>query len=214
LPVLTTNYDRLVEVACEAAGLHVDTMFDGMTLGQPNAKAVRESLIRVTGLVGNKLRKEVREHARVFKPHGSLDWYLTPRGPVRFVGGLALPRMIATPGRRKLRKGYDQPFDEHRGTMNKLLKNAARLLVIGYGFNDDHLETRIVELIRQGLPTIIMTRELSAAALQLANENVSVIALDRENDLRSRMFFQGKPYSLPVADLWDLGIFVDEVLSP
>jgi hypothetical protein len=59
-----------------------------------------------------------------------------------------------------------------------------------------------------------MTRELSAAALQLANENVSVIALDRENDLRSRMFFQGKPYSLPVADLWDLGIFVDEVLSP
>jgi hypothetical protein len=29
LPILTPNYDRLIEVACEMAGLHVDTMAIG-----------------------------------------------------------------------------------------------------------------------------------------------------------------------------------------
>ena len=214
LPILTTNYDRLIEVACEAAGLPVDTMFDGAVLGRPDAKTARENLLRVAGLKGSQLRKRFREHARVFKPHGSLDWYRGYEGPVRFAGELELPRMIVAPGRRKLRHGYDRPYDEHRETMNRILDRSARLLVIGYGFNDDHLQTRLVDLIHRGTPTVLLTRELSPAARSIAMEYPMVTALEREGDDGTRIIHRQVVYTIERLSIWDLGIFVDEVLAP
>lgn len=214
LPILTTNYDRLVEVACEAAGLHVDTMFDGSVIGTLDVKNARQSLLRVTDLRGQSIRKRYRSHARVLKPHGSLDWYQGPDGPIRFAGHLNLPRLIVAPGRRKLRRGYDRPFDEHRETMNRLLNGVARLFVVGYGFNDDHLETRLTELIRQGKPTLMLTRTLSPRARSLATKNPSVTALERESDERTRMIFRGETLSINEPGIWDLGNFVDEVMKP
>ena len=213
LPILTTNYDRLVEVACEAAGLQVDTMFDGSVLGRLDASNSRQSLLRTTEIISGKLRKEYRKHARVFKPHGSLDWYHSPDGPVRFSGDLELRRMIITPGKRKFRDGYDRPFSDHREKMNGLLDRAARLLIVGYGFNDDHLETHLNSLIRKGKPTLILTRGLSQTARSLAINNTAVIALERETGEKTRMIFQGKTFSINKPELWDLGAFVEEVFT-
>lgn len=215
IPILTTNYDRLVEFACEAVGLPVDPMFDGAVLGRPDAKESRENQMRTVGLHGGKVvRKRYRRHARVFKPHGSLDWYDTKVGPRRFAGTLPAPRMIVTPGRRKLRKGYDSPFDQHRETMNRLLDEAARLLVVGYGFNDDHLETRLSARIKSGIPTLILTHSLSQRAKEFAQECEAVIAIDSGSVTSSRVFFERNTFELPIEGLWDLGRFVEEVLSP
>ena len=214
IPILTTNYDRLIEIACETAGWHVDTMFDGSVVGRPDAKAARENLLRAAGLHGRNIRMRRRDHARIFKPHGSLDWYTGPDGPIRFAGNLELPRLVVSPGRRKLRKGYDRPFDEHRETMNKLLSETARLFVIGYGFNDDHLETHLSELISRGAPTLIITRSLSTNAEKIARENASVTAIDRVDDQECRIIRSGSEVKAEIAPIWDLGTFVDEVLRP
>lgn len=214
IPIFTTNYDRLLEVACEVAGLHVDSMFDGSTVGFPNAKAARDNLLRSAGLVGKQVRMRRRPHARILKPHGSLDWFDGPTGPIRYGGELSLPRLVVSPGRRKLRKGYDRPFDEHRETMNNLLRNAARLFVIGYGFNDDHLETHLSHLIERGVSTLIITRSLSANAEQIARNNTTVTAIDRIDDQTFRLFKSGKESSVIGNPIWDLETFVDEVLRP
>ncbi len=214
VPILTTNYDRLVEVACEAAGLHVDNGFDGSILGMSNPEEAEKNLVRSEQIVSSRLRRRKRPHARVFKPHGSLDWYQGAEGPVRYVGDLNLNRLIVTPGRSKLRKGYDKPFDEHRDTINRIIERSTRFLIIGYGFNDDHLETRLTQKIGSGTPTLLLTRDLSAKAKSLALANTAVIAIERADDISSRIFFHGKSVEVNTADLWDLAVFVDEVLNP
>jgi hypothetical protein len=214
IPVLTTNYDRLIEAACEAAKLPVDTMFDGATLGWHDEKESRASLLRAVGLHGRTVRKRRRKHVRIFKPHGSLDWYETPNGPVRYSGSLRVQRLLITPGRKKLRRGYDSPFDVHREMANRLVDEAGRFLILGYGFNDDHLETRLARRVGEGVKTLILCRDLSARAKELLGRNAGVLGIERIDTHRSRVFIDKQEFELPIPDLWDLNVFIDEVPEP
>lgn len=213
-PILTTNYDRLIEVACEVSGLALDTMFDGDVVGKPDSTESRNNLLRTAGIHGRTVRMRRRNHARIFKPHGSFDWYDGPEGPLRFSGDLNLARLVVSPGRRKLRKGYDRPFDEHREAMNKCMAEAARLLVIGYGFNDDHLETHLSQVIQRGAPTLILTRTLSENSEVIARNHGNVIAIDRLDDCQCRIFRNGSAEAVAMEPIWDLETFVQEILCP
>ena len=214
IPILTTNYDRLIEVACESIQLPVDTMFDGGALGWHDEKEARLNLLRAAGLHGRFVRKRLRKHVRLFKPHGSLDWYETPNGPIRFQGSIEGVRLIITPGRKKLRRGYDTPFDVQREKANRLLDEASRFLVIGYGFNDDHLETRLTGRIKEGVRTLILTRGLSLPAKTLVTQHSSVVAIERKDDRSSRIYINDNLVDIPVPELWDVGGFITEVLEP
>jgi hypothetical protein len=75
LPIITTNYERLVELAVEEAGLGVDTMFIGRLAGALDEKESRHSFCRSVELRKGRARLLHRERALVYKPHGSLDWY-------------------------------------------------------------------------------------------------------------------------------------------
>ena len=46
IPVVTTNYDRLIEIAAEAVGLGLDTLFVGQTFGHLDSKQSQFSLCR------------------------------------------------------------------------------------------------------------------------------------------------------------------------
>ena len=46
IPVVTTNYDRLIEIAAEAVGLGVDTLFVGQHVGHLDSKRSQFSLCR------------------------------------------------------------------------------------------------------------------------------------------------------------------------
>ena len=91
LPIITTNYDRLVEIAVEEAGLGVDSMFVGDFAGSLNEREAQFSHCRdVTSHRRPKLH--FRSRAIVSKPHGSLDWYLRDGRPVRYRWGFAARR--------------------------------------------------------------------------------------------------------------------------
>jgi hypothetical protein len=74
LPVVTTNYDRLVEVAVEEASLGVDTLFVGHFAGELNEQESRLSFCREVTLKAGRAQYRYRPRANIFKPHGSLDW--------------------------------------------------------------------------------------------------------------------------------------------
>ncbi len=217
IPVVTTNYDRLVEVASEEAGLGVDTLFVGQFAGHLNEKESRLSFCRDVTLAKGRVQYRFRERVNVFKPHGSLDWYHREGKPVSYAGELPLPRLIITPGLNKFRNGYESPFDRHRERANSAIDKASRFLIIGYGFNDDHLETHLTPRIRSGVPTLLLTHSLSENALKLARENANVIAAQyaaadgREGSL---MFVNKTEEFVPDLALWDLGVFISKVLEP
>jgi len=217
IPIVTTNYDRLVEVATEEAGLGVDTLFVGNFAGELNETESRLSFCREVTLRGKQVQYRYRERANVFKPHGSLDWYHRDGKPVRYSGEIDLPRLIITPGLNKFRNGYESPFDRHRERANSAIDRASRFLVIGYGFNDDHLETHLTPRIRNGVPALLLTYALSDNARKLLAGCSNVIAIQRAEKggvAGSSVFIAGVETFFSGLALWDLGTFVTEVLEP
>lgn len=216
VPIITTNYDRLVEIAAEEAGLGVDTMFVGRFAGKLNEHESRLSFCREVALKKSRVAYRYQPRARVYKPHGSLDWYLRNGKPVHYAGDLpGSQRLIITPGQNKFRNGYESPFDHHRNRANEAINRASRFLILGYGFNDDHLETHLTPAIRGGKPTLLMTRTLSAAAEVLATNNANVIALDcaKQDGIEgTRVIIEKIHLFFPGLALWDVRSFIAEVL--
>ncbi|MEH3091286.1 MAG: SIR2 family protein [Agrobacterium cavarae] len=217
IPIVTTNYDRLVELACEEAGLGVDTMFRGHFAARLDPEESHWSFCRNVKFMGGKnVRYIFAPKANVFKPHGSLDWYHREGSPVRHGGTLPLPRLIITPGLNKYRTGYESPFDKHRERANDAIDRASRFLVVGYGFNDDHLETHLTPRIRSGVKTMILTQGLSAKAREIATSNKNVIAAEAYEEAGvpgTRFIIDGAHIFFPGLDYWDLGGFVNGVLA-
>ena len=216
IPIVTTNYDRLAELACEEAGLGVDTMFSGHFAARLDPEDSYWSFCRHVKLVGKNVRYKFASKANVFKPHGSLDWYHREGNPVRYAGILPLPRLIITPGLSKFRSGYESPFDKHREKGNDAIDKARRFLIIGYGFNDDHLETHLTPRIKSGVKTVILTYALSPKAREIAIENNNVVAVEfHENggNAGARIIVDGAEVFYPGIDYWDLDGFVKGVLA-
>lgn len=212
--VITTNYDVLAEVAFEEAGFAIDTMFSGQFSGRLNERDAKLALLREVKIVRKNARFVWRNHARIAKPHGSLDWFNRGGVPVRSAIRLDVSdALIVAPGRRKFRTGYDSPFDVQRERANRAVDEAKRFLILGYGFNDDHLETHLVPAIERGAPTLILTRGLSGKAEHIARSSANVIAIDRRDlDSRSRVLVGTSSYTFD-KNFWDLGSFVEEVFG-
>jgi len=217
ISIVTTNYDRLIELAAEIAGYGIDTLFPGQYYGKFDPELSKESLwTGKRAQKGKGIKRVYRKHVVVLKPHGSLDWFLHNGQPIRCTLPMQAPRLMITPGQSKYRMGYEKPFDRHRDVANQAIDNAARLLIIGYGFNDDQLETHLKPEIRKGKPCVIITKDLTENGVQLLQECRSILAVcSYDNDGRrgSRIICEGQDIFLPETEMWDLEQFVTEVLE-
>jgi hypothetical protein len=178
--IVTTNYDRLIEFAAEIQDISVDTGFCGGCFGRLNPKRTRDGLssfVHPSSKKGIPIKRQLRQHIALYKPHGSVDWFLHEGNPVRCVVPLASERLMITPGTSKYRKGYDSPFDYHRSAANRAIDLASGFLVIGYGFNDDQLETHLRPQLAAGKPCLILTKSLTAKAQHVVVDHLSVLAL-------------------------------------
>jgi SIR2-like domain len=214
LPILTPNYDRLVEIACEMAGFHVDTTAIGHYAGAFDHSRSCMSSCRGITPRGKSTVLEHYPRAIVLKPHGSFDWYRNGTNAVRCSIDLDLERLIITPGLNKYRAGYDIPFDKHRELANNHINRCARLFVVGYGFNDDHLQTHLEKRIRDGTPTLIITRTPSKKARALAVESPNCVCLAKPTvHAGVTITTNGTSLEMPGLELWDLGILTKELLT-
>ena len=211
LPIITTNYDRLIEIAAEEIDLGVDTMFVGNFAGSLDRNKSRMSFCENISKNSRQASLTYRSKINVFKPHGSLDWYERAGKPVRFSGDLDLSRLVITPGLNKFRSGYDSPFDVHRERANIAINAAARFLLIGYGFNDDHLETHLRPKIQSGTPSLILTYALSENAKTIIANIPSVIAIEQHPD-GSTVHISGHVIQITGRDIWSVAGFVKGVL--
>jgi hypothetical protein len=125
--------------------------------------------------------------------------------------------LIIPPGQSKYRNGYSSPFDLHRERGNKAIDRASRFLIIGYGFNDDHLETHLTQKIKSGVPTLLLTHSLSAKAKSVLNLSAHVFALEDATVggvPATRVFSNGAIDVFNGITLWDLNNLVKEVFEP
>ncbi|WP_097461521.1 SIR2 family protein [Mangrovitalea sediminis] len=214
VPVVTTNYDRLVEVAVEFCGMGVDVLFSGQNIGNFDPKESKASLCRGVKKTKSFVYLTFKQHITVLKPHGSLDWFLRNGEPIRCTLGQLGRKLLITPGVNKFRGGYDRPFDAHRERANREIDKASRYLILGYGFNDDHLQVHLDHQLRSGKPAVLLTRSLSSNAKRIAAESPGMTTIFRINDDQFGILNSGNELAFNGPPIWDLGIFVKEVLEP
>ena len=106
LHVVTTNYDRVAEFACNSKNVLFQTGF------APGYIQTWESTGRVKLVHGFKAARVVK----IWKIHGSLDWFRTVGDRTVGLPVFELPSkdhytpLIVTPGLNKYEKTYEDPF--------------------------------------------------------------------------------------------------------
>ncbi|TCU64443.1 SIR2-like protein [Tissierella praeacuta] len=216
LVIITTNYDRLIEVACEIKSIPVDNLFYGKNISILDKDKSKMSFCQKVVRSGNKAKLSYIKKVLIYKPHGCLSWYLYNGIPISSTFDLDLERLIVTPGANKYRSGYNTPFDVHRASANSAIENASRFIIIGYGFNDDHLETYLKKRIKDGTPTLILTRSLSENTKNIIDgkENVISISHYKENsNSGSEIIFNNKLYRFQDINWWDIEKFNEGVFG-
>ena len=87
--VITTNYDRLIELSAESAGFLVDVRARGFYHAQFSKTSGAFAFAKTVTPTRNGLRKIEERCFSLYKPHGSLDW-IESRG--EFILYRLLPR--------------------------------------------------------------------------------------------------------------------------
>lgn len=160
LNVVTPNYDRIAEYAAEIGSIYHETGFSyghmRWRIGDPGHNVQ----------VGGQSRPRVSIH----KVHGSFEWVRDDQGTIR-----ALPishphpegwkRTIVTPGLRKYERTYDEPFVSIKASCDRAFSTANAFLCSGFGFNDNHIQTKIRERFRtRQVPLVLITHKVTPTA--------------------------------------------------
>lgn len=196
--IVTTNYDRLVEYACDQGRVHHYTGFTHGFFRQLAAPSEISSARR----------------ANIWKVHGSLDWFQSPlEDTVALSNILGIPDryqpQIVTPGTQKYQKTHFEPFRSIINNADQALNEAGSYLCIGYGFNDEHIQPKLMlKCLRQKTPITIITYTLSDSAkkLILDGKAQNYLAIERgETDDQSIVYSSLDEYPLKVEkNIWSL----------
>lgn len=165
--IITTNYDRVIEYACDSVGIPVSTGFEGCYQK------------RFTG------RFPSRDTVNLLKVHGSLDVFRDAHDVAVSIPMLrelrpGLVPEIITPGRSKFEAILQGTPRQILSAADERIGQAASFLCIGYGFNDTQVQENIVSRIRTGVPIVVVTQEVfDSAAHLLANNAKHYISIQK-----------------------------------
>lgn len=209
--IVTPNYDRVAEYACDIAGYFHTAGF------VPGIIRKREG----SDLVSLKRGAHTARMVRIWKVHGSIDWFADNSDRVvslPILGKLqtGFAPLIVTPGVSKYERTHDEPFRSAIQGADRALDQAAAFLCVGYGFRDRHIQPKIVERCRQkNVPIVILARTLTDEAKRFlaGSAGQAYMAIEKEGE-RSRVFLPEYPDGISVAqpDLWSFDNFNKTVL--
>lgn len=149
LNIVTTNYDRVLEYTMSYHDVIFTDGFNGRVLSSFN-----ENLFQSKNIVN------------LIKVHGSLNWF-NINGEIRYASSCFdkyTPQIIA-PGKSKYQDAYNSPYRELIQKADNFIKDAPSFLVVGFGFNDEHLTPRIKTQIKRGVPLVLITKKITESTI-------------------------------------------------
>lgn len=211
LHVVTTNYDRVIEYACNSAGLLFSTGFTPGYLQKWEA----------TGGVGFTRGGNAARTVKIWKVHGSLDWFQMADDRVVGLPVFQLPDpshlpLIVTPGLNKYEKTHQDPFRSTISGADTALRGASAFLTIGFGFRDQHIHPKIIERCREkNVPIVVLARTLTDEAKAFLADKAGQNYLGIEEEAGgSRAYSREHPdgFSIPDQDYWSAEGFMSLVI--
>jgi hypothetical protein len=222
--VITTNYDHLIEWSASASGWRVWDGFEEGAIGSPLSVAeLNESMTRISGY-GKRRVTTHRPHLRIYKPHGSLSWFKYPDGQIKRLQGAGLQLLpmlaragivpaIVTPGTGKYLETHRDPYNSVLAEMRSVLDERRPLVIVGFGFNDLHIQGSFEAVLRsEGVPKIVLARQLSDSAKALIRDRRirNYIAVQKEGSGSRIVSDAVASFSAPEPDLWTFHALLDQ----
>jgi SIR2-like domain len=172
--VFSLNYDPLIERAAAHVRVRVIDGYLGVEHSYFDAAVFEERIGRIRGTHRGKQFDETVKPIHLLKLHGSLGWYECPATGARRCGfGSGPPvgtkRLMVPPQCRKaadtLYPPYSALWSTFRGCLGHNAAPINRLVCIGYGFADEHVNAVIeAALARTDFTVLIFAKVLSATA--------------------------------------------------
>ena len=89
------------------------------------------------------------------------------------------------------------------------MNNASSYLCIGYGFNDDHLQPKLIEQIqRYNKPIVIVTKELSSKGQEILKNSQKHIVFEEDDNEKTKVTIDGEE-TIVDGNMWKLGKFAE-----
>jgi len=205
ISIVTTNYDLLCEYSINSYGAICCTGFLPGIIGNWEDNS---------GLTYHRSGFAART-VNLWKVHGSVDWISVNSGVTR-ANLDALPEeflpQIITPGIEKYQRTLKEPFRTILTGADQALSNASSFLCIGYGFNDEHIQEKLVgRVTRQSKPICILAMELTHATKEFIGKlkNSDYIAIEKSADgslVRTNQFPEG--INIKGQNIWSLSEFL------
>lgn len=172
LKLFTTNYDLCFEIAAGKQGLVV---LDGFSFTQPRQFDPRFFLYDIVRrpATGDEIGTPLEGVFHMYKLHGSVNWCRTPKEEI-VVEPNPPPESacLIYPAKGKYQQSYVQPHLELISQYFSVLREPNTcLIVIGFGFNDDHLSEPILAAVKTNPHLRLIVVNPSADSLtQQSNE--------------------------------------------
>lgn len=202
--IITTNYDRVLENILVSNNFAFTDGFSGRIL----------SLFDEELFINNSNKKSKNSFVNLIKVHGSLNWF-NINGETRYYSNdNTYEPTIIPPGKNKYKQAYSEPYRSLIQISDKTIKSSKSILVIGFGFNDEHITPRITEQIKKGVPIVILTKELTKTTKEQLKNASYYLALE-EGDLgKTRITYKEKSSDTVKIDefdgfLWQLNNFME-----
>lgn len=213
--IFSLNYDPLIERAAALMRVRLSDGFLGAEDSYFDAAVFNERIGLIRGTHKGRQFDETVKPIHLLKLHGSLGWYECPtngvrRGPFSAPPPPLAKRLMVPPQRRKATDTMVPPYSALWSTFRGCLgHNAApinRLVCIGYGFADEHVNAVIeAALARPDFTLLIFTKALTDPAWNRWRLRTNAIIVTQERcSLKSQ---QGLGHN----DLWSFEKLVKEV---
>jgi len=226
--VVTPNYDMLIEHTCGALQL---PWIDGFA---PGATSVRDWRYAGFSMLNQEeesrgrrveLVTRIRAHVRLHKVHGSINWFCNDGGTRLLRCDAATYqepcagwlRAMITPGQMK-----NQQIALNRdwfAESDKAIQGGSAFLIVGYGFNDDHIQKGIRgKLQNEGCSGIIVTRDWSPVIEEWVKScsDLWAVCKSTTGTAGGTMIIGPSnvddPLICPDEDLWKIDVFANSVM--
>ena len=149
LKVFTTNYDRCFELAASRQGLVV---VDGFSFTEPrhfDPRFFQYDIVR-RPTTGDEVGTPLEGVFHLYKLHGSVNWQRVSDIDIEVVAKPDPARAcLIYPAKGKYQQSYVQPHLELISQYLSVLREPNTcLIVVGFGFNDNHLSEPILSAVR------------------------------------------------------------------
>lgn len=168
--VFSLNYDPLIERAAASVRVRLIDGYLGAEHCYFDPAAFEERIGRIRGSHRGRQFEETVKPIHLLKLHGSLGWYECPTNGVRRCGFSEEPpasakRLMIPPQRRKAADTMNPPYSAlwsaFRGCLGQNAVPINRLVCIGYGFADEHVNAIIDSaLARSDFTVLIFSKTL------------------------------------------------------